>query len=176
VSTANGALLALQLYDVTRAERYLTWAERMADWVQRCLRAPNDLFWDHVESDGSLDPTQWSYNQGAMIGVEALLFRATGDTTHLQDAERIAAAAVAHFRPLVDEEPPFFLAIFFRDLLLLEQVDRAASYRDFLQEYADDAWARLRDPHTGLFRFDRTRPVMLLEQAAMVQIYAALAR
>ena len=44
-----------------------------------------------------------------------------------------------------------------------------------LQEYADAAWDRLRDQSTGLFHFDRSRSAKLLEQAAMVQIYAALA-
>ena len=175
VSTANGALLALQLYDLTHAPSYLTWAQRMAEWVQRCLRAPDDLFWDHVDSAGKLDPTEWSYNQGAMIGVDALLYRATGTHAYIDDAEQVAAAAVAHFRPQVDTEPPFFLAIFFRNLLLLDRVDPHASYRDLVAEYADDAWTRLRDPHTGLFRLDRGRPVQLLEQAAFVQIYALLA-
>jgi hypothetical protein len=175
VSTANGALLALEIYDLTHARGYLAWAERMADWVQRCLRAPGDLFWDHVDSKGEPDPTEWSYNQGAMIGVDALLYRATGDTSYLVDAQHIAAAAVAHFRTRVDEEPPFFLAIFFRNLLLLERIDPQTSYRDFVGEYASDAWTHLRDPRTGLFRFEPGRPVQLLEQAAMVQIYAYLA-
>ena len=175
VSTANGALLALQLYGVTHAPAYLAWAQRMADWVQRCLRAPDDLFWDHVDSAGNLDPTEWSYNQGAMIGVDALLYRASGTRSYLDDAERIAAAAVAHFRTSADTEPPVFRAIFFRNLLLLEEIDPHASYRDVAANYAEDAWTRLRDPHTGLFRVDRRRPVQLLEQAAFVQIYALLA-
>ena len=36
-----------------------------------------------------------------------------------------------------------------------------------------DAWTTARDPATGLFSFGR--PTRLLDQAALVQVYAALA-
>ena len=72
-------------------------------------------------------------------------------------------------------EPPYFLAIFFRNLLALQIADGGLRYRDAVQAYADSAWDVVRDQTTGLFRFSASRPVQLLEQAAMVQIYADLA-
>ena len=42
------------------------------------------------------------------------------------------------------------------------------------EEFADEAWAHSRDPKTGLFHFGGRGPT-LLDQAAMVQVYAELA-
>jgi hypothetical protein len=175
VSTANGALLGLRLARATNQGRYVRWADRMWDWMHECLRAPNGLFWDHLDSHGVREPTQWSYNQGAMIAVATLLYQATGDREYLAEAHEIADAALAYFEPRLAHEPPEFVAIFFHDLLLLDAVDSRPAYVSAVEEYAARAWSTVRDPHTGLFRFDRGRPVQLLQQAAMVQIYADLA-
>ena len=48
------------------------------------------------------------------------------------------------------------------------RTDRAAVAR-----FADEAWAKARDPKTGVFHFDHNAGT-LLDQAAMVQIYALL--
>jgi hypothetical protein len=42
-----------------------------------------------------------------------------------------------------------------------------------MQDYADDVWSENRDASTGLFVFDGTH-TQLLEQAAVVQIFAVL--
>src|SRR5262249_18458032 len=98
------------------------------------------------------------------------LYRATGARRYLADAKRTANAALASLRdPLATGEPPFFLAIFYRDLSEL-QPDRGA-----MQRFADEAWAKARNPATGLFHFSGRGPT-LLDQAAMVQIYAELAQ
>jgi hypothetical protein len=44
-----------------------------------------------------------------------------------------------------------------------------------MEAFADEAWKKARDPKTGLFHFSG-RPATLLDQAAMVQVYAELAR
>jgi rhamnogalacturonyl hydrolase YesR len=177
VTTATGALLGLELYARTRDSAKLTWARRMLGWVTTCMLAPDGLLWDHVGLDGSRDETHWSYNQGTAIGANVLLYRLTGDKDALERAEALADSSLAYFdRTPGGREPAFFLAIWFRNLLALESVDGDSRYRDALQEYADAAWGRLRDGSTGLFRFHASRSPTLLEQAAMVQIYAALAR
>jgi hypothetical protein len=175
VSTANGALLGLLLYRETRGAGYLRWATRMYAWVYRCLGAPNGLFWDHLDSQGRVEPTQWSYNQGAMIAAGALLYEATGDVAYLRRAEAVADAAAGRFAATLDQEPPYFLAIFFDDLLLLDLLDPARSYVDLVRAYADRIWVERRDPRTGLFRFAPGQPGQLLQQAAIVRIYAWLA-
>jgi hypothetical protein len=176
VTTATGALLGLELYARTHQPAQLLWAQRMLAWVSTCMLAPDGLLWDHLDLDGTRDETHWSYNQGTAIGANVLLYRLTGDQNALERAEALADASLGYFDRTPDgNEPPFFLAIWFRNLLALESVDGDARYRNALQAYADAVWDQQRDQSTGLFHFHGSRSAKLLEQAAMVQIYAALA-
>jgi len=176
VTTATGALLGLELYSRTHKPSQLKWARRMLDWVNTCMLAPDGLLWDHLALDGTRDERHWSYNQGTAIGANVLLYRLTGDLDALHRAEALANQSLVYFDTTPNgREPPYFLAIFFRNLLALEKVDGDVRYRNVVQAYADSAWDAARDQRTGLFRFGGSRPVQLLEQAAMVQIYALLA-
>ena len=173
VTTANGALLGLRLHALTQRSRLLHWSQRMLNWLDRCMLAPNGLYWDHIDSNGVVDYTHWSYNQGSLIGADVLLYRQTHDADALARAEALADATLAYFAgPKLASEPPEFAAIFFRNLLALAVIDGRNQYIDTAQAYADQAWAQ-RDARTNLVSFGR--PVRLLEQAAIVQIYSALA-
>jgi|SRR5579884_237298 len=161
VSTANGAVLGLRLYLLTRRAEYLRWAQRMVAWPEQCLLDPDGLYADHVRGDGTVDRTEWSYNQGSMLEAYRLLYRATGNQEDLARAEAIADATVAEFRGRWSSEPPQFAAIFFRRLLDLAADDGRSDYVAAAQRYADRLW--------------RTAPRLLFGQAALVQMYAALA-
>ena len=174
VTTANGALLGLRLYALTDRPGYLVWSKRMLAWLDRCLLAPDGLFRDHIRGDGSVDASEWSYNQGSAIAAYVELYETAGDASALARAEQIADDTLAHFRGRwLTAEPPEFAAIFFRDLLALAAVDGRQAYVDAAESYGAAAWTRLRDPRTGLFSFHG--PARLLDQAAAVQLYAALA-
>ena len=105
---------------------------------------------------------------------DVLLYELTGDTSALARAEQIADAALARFAGRwANAEPPEFAAIFFRNLLALAGADGRANYVAAAESYGDAAWRSARNARTGLFAFSgKTR---LLEQAALVQLYAALA-
>lgn len=174
VSTANGALVGLRLYRVTGDRRDLTWSKTMLSWLERCMRSSDGLYWDHIDLDGNVDRAEWSYNQGSMLGAYLELYRATGDTSALQRAEAIGDAALQHFAPRWQNgEPPEFAALFFRNLLQLASFTGRTDYADAAESYGDHAWSAARDPATGLFHFGG--PTRLLDQAALVQLYAALA-
>lgn len=175
VTTANAALLALDLYEGSGRKAYLTFAWRAYEWTKNCLGREDGLVADHIDLRGRVDWTTWSYNQGAMIAAAVGLYRATGERRYVADAERIASAALKAFRhPLASGEPPVFLAIFYRDLHELDVVAPQRAYRAAEEAFGDTAWAQARDPRTGLFHFGGRGPT-LLDQAAMVQIYAQLA-
>ena len=175
VTTANAALLALALYRRSGSTAYLTWAQRAYDWTRRCLGTSSGLVADHIDLAGHVDGHTWSYNQGAMIAAGVRLYRATGERRYLADAEKTAEAAEAKIGdPLASGEPPVFLAIFYRDLEELTAEMPGRADRASVEQFADEAWARARDPKTGLFHFSGRGPT-LLDQAAMVQIYAQLA-
>ena len=176
VSTMPGAQLGARLYEITGDKHYLDTALKYVEWTDEYLLAPNNLYWDNIKLDGSIDKTQWSYNQGVPIGTYALLYQATGDKAYLNKAKAIAEASYSYY---VEEgrllgQPAYFNSIYFKNLLLLESITGGTNYRGAMQDYADTVWNEVRDSDTGLFAFgdDETE---LLEQAAMVQIYATLA-
>jgi hypothetical protein len=176
VSNGPGAELGAHLYLLTRDESYLSWSKKMYDWSQECMLAPNGLYWDHIDLAGTIEKTQWSYNQGVMLGAGALLYKATGDSKYLADARALASASLDFYtsEDRLWRQPARFNSIYFKNLLILDSVAPDRGYRALMQSYADRAWAEARDPETGLFHFD-DRPVQLLEQAGMVQIDALLA-
>jgi hypothetical protein len=106
-----------------------------------------------------------------------LLYRITGESLYLQQAQRDAEAALAYFgrADRYTSQPAIFNAIFFKNLLLLDSVHHDPQYREPMQAYADQVWNQVRDPASDLFPFAPSQPVQLLDQAAMVQIYASLA-
>ena len=178
VSTAPGAELGLRLYLITHDGAYLYWAQAMSSWVRSCMRSSTgDLFLDHIDFDGRLERTIWTYNQGTMLGASVLLFKATGQTPYLRQAKRTAAAAMARFKPSrLAKEPPGFVAIMFENLSLLDAVRHDSAYRHYMQAWADRAWSTMRDSRTSLFRFEPSRSPAVLTQAAMAKLYANLAR
>jgi glycosyl hydrolase family 76 len=185
-STAGWAKLGAQLDDAMgrRSPSQLGWAVRAYDWLKQNLLAANGLYGNSVRADGTVDRTQWIYNQGIVIGAAVLLNRVTGTAHYLDDAVRLADAALAFFATDAYysgtmgayDGRAIFNAIFFRNLLMLYAVTRKAVYFQKMQAYADAAWSdpKVRDPKTNLFKLNGGSRYSLLDQAAMVQVYACL--
>ena len=176
VSNGPGAELGAHLYLLTKDKSYLTWAKKMYTWAQECMLAPNGLYWDHIDLAGTVEKTQWSYNQGVMLGAGALLYKATGQRKYLNDAKSVANASLAFYgsEDRLWKQPTRFNSIWFKNLLILDSIAPDRRYKATMQAYSDRAWKEARDPATGLFHFV-DGPVQLLEQSAMVQIDALLA-
>ena len=101
---------------------YLRQAQVIWDWFNssdmmplRELRLTNDrpLIWDSLYDERPDDYGMvhtnchdarfiWTYSQGAILGALVELYRATGDATMLNEAERIANAAIDSTRPEID--------------------------------------------------------------------------
>jgi hypothetical protein len=173
VSTVNGALIGLELYAVKPSPAILYWSRKMLDWVNACMLAEDGLTWDHIDRTGNVDTTHWSYNEGSLIGALVLLAQVTHDPSSLAQAEALADRALAYYNGRWPQEPPEFASIFFVNLLRLATVVGRTDYVAAAQEYADDAWVSHRDARTGLYQFGGT--TRLLDQAALVQLYASLA-
>lgn len=176
ISNGPGAEIGLRLYLLTKDSTYLDHSLEMYDWVNRYLKAPNGLYWDHVDLAGNIEKTQWSYNQGVMLGAAALLYLATGKGSYLDDAARIASTAVDFYMSggRIYTQDAIFNAIFFRNLLFLNSIRADGRYRQALQTYADTVWQAV-DPTTGLLAVQPYNPVDLNVQAALVQVQALMA-
>lgn len=180
-STAPTIEAALRLYAITEQPHYLEIAMELYNWVQAHLMLKSGLYADHVRTNGTVDRSIWSYNQGAMIGAGVLMYQSTGNKIYLKRAERTASAMAklwsgSEARAL--HNPTVFNAIYFRGLLRLAEVDPAAAdWRKQAQNYANAAWQRLRNSNNDLFGITSGRgPYLLENQAGMVQIYAMLSR
>jgi Glycosyl hydrolase family 76 len=192
VSNAPNAQLGLHLAELSAARadagvlRYAR-AHDMYAWVNVTLDAGREagapgtgLFFDKVRGDGTVDQTLWTYNQGNMIGANVLLARRAGadaSAPYLARAEAIATKALRHYAGAYLRQPAAFNAILFRNLLQLHAATADAGLRERIRGamgvYAEAAWTGHRDRHDR-FRFGRGGPT-LLDQSAMVQVFALLA-
>ncbi|HEY3969865.1 MAG TPA: glycoside hydrolase family 76 protein [Solirubrobacteraceae bacterium] len=174
VTDGPAAELGVQLYRLTGDATYLQFAEQSYEWVRACLRSSSELYYDHIRLHGVIDPTLWSYNQGSMIGAGVLLYQATGNSGYLYQARQTAKAALAYFTiPRLLSENPFFPSVYFRNLMYLDSVTHDPPGAKLAQEYINSVWVhqRLSD---NLFAFGSPPSTQLLDQAAVVQIYALL--
>jgi hypothetical protein len=189
-SNGPAAVLALEIYRETGRRDYLDWATRILEWLAP-LKSPDSLvYWDSLSVTGNIDRRTFTYNTGTPLHANALLHRITGDPRYLEEARALAAASYAHFAP-VDAlsgkrffpDTPWFNAVLLRGYLALYATDplRDRTYIDAMQRNLDHAWAHARAAD-GTFspdwsgRSGLTSPHRwLLDQAAMVELYARLA-
>ncbi|HEX4109523.1 MAG TPA: glycoside hydrolase family 76 protein [Solirubrobacteraceae bacterium] len=191
VTNAPGAELGAELYELTGDGSDLAWASKMYNWVRSCLLQPDNLYSDHINGQGQIDSTEWTYNQGSMIGAGAMLYQATKDPTYLAQAQATAQAAMTYFTgATLDTQPVVFNAIYLRNLLFLGTELPATAgdsggnpsptttgpdvYAPYAQAYANDMWTNVRDPANGLFDAEPGGGTQLLDSAGMVQVYAML--
>ena len=168
--------LSLRLYKLTGEEKYRSAAADMTEIMDRELRRPDGLYQDNLDlRTRTVEPTIWSYNQGTPVGAHLLWYDITGDPAHLAKARETAQSALAHFgEEGLWKQPPAFNAIFFRNLMKLE--DPAAEKA--IDGYLERAWAEALDPDTGLFNkpghgmgsYEGHGNVSTLDQAALSQL------
>jgi Glycosyl hydrolase family 76 len=174
ITDAPAAELGVQLYRLTGNVQYLQFAEMAYVWVRNCLTQPNGLYGDHIYPDGVIDPTEWSYNQGTMIGAGTLLYRATGNGAYLYQARQTAKAALGYYTAeRLGSENPFFVSVYFRNMLYLDSVTRDPPGPTQVQGYVNYAWEHLR-LSDNVFVAGSPASAQLLVQAAIVQDYALL--
>lgn len=102
-----------------------------------------------------------------MIADGALLARATGTKTYLDQARASTKAALAHYgRSGYEGEPPIYVAIFFADLNLVRNVAQLPSYALALDQYLRGHVTLSPNGYFGS---------SLLFQAAAVQLYSLAA-
>jgi hypothetical protein len=174
VTDGPGAELAVRLYQLTGNVAYLQFAEQAYNWTRTCLFQANGLYADHIGAHGAIARVYWSYNQGTMIGAGTLLYQATGNSAYLYEARQTAKVALAYYTPeLLGSELPFFVSVYFRNMLYLDSVTHDPPGPKLAQPYVDYAWQHLRLSN-NMFVFGSPPSSQLLVQAAIVQIYGLL--
>lgn len=90
-SNGPGALLALNLYNITKNQEELEWAKKIFEWQKNTLVDPlTGLVWDNISyKNGEAVINKHlvlTYNQGTQVGAATLLYNHTGEEQYLQDA------------------------------------------------------------------------------------------
>lgn len=153
---ANELFLELTawLHNTIRGDtKYLRWAEAEWAWFKRSGMINRD----HLVNDGLDDncennrETTWSYNQGVLLAGLAQLYKATGESALLAEAESIAGAAISQLtvggvlhEPCTGGEcgnsrggvAQSFKGIFVRNLKMLAVTAKTSHFNSFFEEQA----------------------------------------
>ncbi len=174
-SNAPVAELAGALYLQGGDPAHLELAQRVYAWTHGALRTVHGLYGDRIATDGTVTSSVLSYNQGTMIGAGVLLHQATGEGHYLDDAVRTADASVARYvdGTALQREPPAFVAIYLRNLLLLDTVAPDPPRRDLAAAYASHL-VRARGGD-GLVPGTGDDGSTLLSSSALVEVCSLLA-
>jgi uncharacterized protein YyaL (SSP411 family) len=180
-SNAPAVAALLRLYSHQKDDKWLDAARRIHAWTMAHLQDDDDgLMWDNLRLDGRLDRRKFSYNTALVMRSLCLFHAITGEQAWLDEAQRMALAAEAHW---VDAETgairdagrfahmllEAFLAVHAADgdPRWLETVDRSLR---FLHEEVRDPASR----YPG--RWDRPteeplRSVALIDQASAARAF-----
>jgi len=160
-------LVAAQLHNRTAGDvDYLNWAKREWDWfkVDGGMIDAQGLIDDGLtaacKSNGQ---TQWTYNQGIVLGALVELYHATSDLQYLEAAQKLAAASTTKSVTAAgilqepcepsascNDDQSNFKGIYQRHLLRLFDADTSATYGAFLFENAHSVLAHDRDASGNL--------------------------
>lgn len=150
-------LVAIRLHQRTPgAGSYYYWATNEWTWFQNSglinsQNLVNDGLATNCLNNGQ---TTWTYNQGVILGGLTDLYKVTGNTNYLSQAEAIANAAISNLVSAsgVLQEPceitngchggnmPEFKGIFVRNLAYLYDEDHKPAYFNFLFTNAHSVW------------------------------------
>lgn len=172
-SNGPGILLALQLYKVTGQKGYLDTALLLYNWTNKHLLAPEGVYFDAIRiPQNSIDKAFYTYNTGTMLQSSVLLYTILKEDKYLAEAKRIASAAEQFFykeHKLPDNY--WFNAVMLRGFVELYHVEKDKHRLQFIVDDAERIWKEERD---GKNLLGRHEVKSLIDQAAMIEIYARL--
>lgn len=199
ISNSPASILASRLYQIDQNPDDLEWSKKLYNWTKSSLVDPSSgAVWDHViDNSGELSVRKdwvFTYNQGVYLGAALELFKITGESIYLNDAQKAADYTLNSLstteRLLKDEgegDGGLFKGIFvryFTQLILNENVSASVRnrYSIFIEHNAKELWMKGRNDRTNLFSsYWNTKPsattdltvqlsgVMLIEAVALLQ-------
>lgn len=174
-SNGPGIIIALQLYKITHQQNYLNTALVLYKWVNANLQSSTGLFYDNIKIPSlKIDSAFYTYNAGTMLQSNVLLYTITKEKKYLREAERIASAVKQHFyrnHKLPDNY--WFNAVLLRGEVALYKADKNKNNIQFFIEDANRIWNEEKNTEGLVGKKDKRN--RLIDQAAMIEIYARLA-
>ncbi len=153
------ARLANRVTDTSQRAAALSWAQREWQWFsQSGMINSENLINDGLSSNcRNNHKTEWSYNQGVILGGLSALFADTHDAALLKTAQAIAMAAISHLtdshgtlhdvcEPNCGADGVQFKGIFVRNLARLDRAVPQRRYATFLRANAESIWKNDQGP------------------------------
>ncbi|RAW00195.1 glycoside hydrolase family 76 protein [Pseudochryseolinea flava] len=186
-TTAYGAYVGAEMYKLTSANKYLTYAKRLYAWNYNNLRDTDNLYWNdkHITS-GQINATKWTYNAAMMILAGISLHEITKEQSYLDQAIATARSSYSKFTKVVNDQlfypsnDPWFNVELMKAFVELSKYDDTSkTYVQTFIRNADYAWSKARTKE-GQFYEDwsgrsQGRYYWLLHQACMIEAYGLAA-
>jgi predicted alpha-1,6-mannanase (GH76 family) len=174
-SNGPGVLVALQLYKATKNKSYLDTALMLYDWVNKKLLTPANLYFDNIQlPSGKIDKRIFTYNAGTMLQSSVILYHLTGEKKYLIQANKIAAASLQYFyKNNSFPDNYWFNAVLLRGYIELYKANQNKKYIIAMQQYGETIWQNEKTHQNIIGKHKRKE---LLDQAAMMEIFASLAQ
>lgn len=173
-SNGPGVVLAFQLFKATNEKKYFDEGLDIFNWTNKHLLSPEGVYYDNIHMKNlQIDKKAYTYNLGTMLQSNVLLYQITKKKSYLNEAKRLAAAGKSYFfknSRLPDHY--WFNAVMFRGYIELYKVTKDKNLISFFAEDAERIWQTERDENDLL---GRRKAKSLIDQAAMLEIYARLA-
>ena len=157
-----------------KEEGYLKKATELYNWVNKKLKAPENVYWDKINvSDGAVDKTAWAYNTGTMLQSNVLFYEITKDEKYLKEAQTIAKSSLSYFAPKGQfPENIWFNAVLLRGYKELYKIDNDPKYIKAFQKYTKTVWETQQTGADNLIGMKE--PKTLIDQAAILEICSSL--
>jgi uncharacterized protein YyaL (SSP411 family) len=175
-SNGPGIIIALELYKILHQQHYLDTALVLYKWVNAHLQSPSGLYYDNIKIPSlKIDSAIYTYNTGTMLQSNVLLYDITHDKKYLEEAERIATAAKDFFYR--NNKLPgnyWFNVVLLRGDIALYNIDKNKDHIQFFIDDSNRVWNDEKDENDMVGKKDKRKS--LIDQAAMIEIYARLAK
>ncbi|ESZ96294.1 glycoside hydrolase family 76 protein [Sclerotinia borealis F-4128] len=173
---ANELYLSVAAHLANRAtgygqEKYLTIAKKQWNWFQGTgiINAQGTINDGLTTACQNNNGTVWSYNQGVILGGLVELSTATGKSSYLTSANRIATAAINALsdsngilhdscEPNCGADGAQFKGVFMRNLQRLYQASPDSNYLNLITNNAKSIWANDRDPSNNALSINWAGP------------------
>ncbi|KAF2810053.1 Six-hairpin glycosidase [Mytilinidion resinicola] len=159
VSIANELFLSVAAHLANRVssqkDAALSWANATWSWFSNIgVIAANNTIHDGVDASCKAqdNSTFFTYNQGVILGGLVELSKATGESSWIDEAHKLAAGALAQFANgqgniltefggvNEDNDLAQFKGIFIRNLAILEKASHKDAYTTVIKTSADSLW------------------------------------
>jgi hypothetical protein len=194
-SNGYGTNFLLNYHSVCPADEkadVLAFAIRLYDWLYTNLRDPLDnTYWNARQALGAIQNTKWTYNSGIMIKNGLLLYKITGQSKYLDHAKATTTGVyntfvrmntTANILAYPNNDPWFNTKLLTALIDIVPYMPAAKSYVDIYTAFIDYGYENCRTANNLFYEGwvsnpgDQGRYGNLLNQAAVIESYAAIAR